>query len=138
MTYNSSQAAFAYRKAATVLPPEMAIVRLYDCVIVLIQRTIDALEAKRRDEGFAHINKAAAILRGLSHVLDHKKGGVLADRLSNMYAKNIVVLYSALGKADASSRYRKLSAGLVEMRDAWAAIAGLPTRAQMLKPRSQP
>ena len=131
------QAASAYRQAATVLPPEMAVVRLYDCVIVLIQRTVDALEAKRRDEGFALVNRAAAILRGLSHVLNYERGGALAARLQKMYSKNIVALYGTLSKPDAPLRYRKLAEGLMEMRDAWATVAGMPTRAaeRTLKPK---
>ena len=51
----ANQAASAYRRIATVVPPDMAVVRLYDAVIVLIQRTINAIEHRRRDEGFVYV-----------------------------------------------------------------------------------
>jgi len=126
--FRASQAASAYRRTATVVPPEVAVVRLYDCAIVLVQRAVRALDAKRRDEGYAHIHRAASILRGLSHILDHERGGPLAERLHRMYSNNIIALYRALGKPDAKARYGKLIEGLAELRDAWATVARMPTR----------
>ena len=136
--FRANQAASAYRKIATVVPPDMAVVRLYDAVIVLIQRTINAIEHRRRDEGFVHVHRAASILRGLSHILDFERGGALAAQLQRMYSSNILALYGALGKPDASMRYRKLAEGLAEMRDAWATVAGLRTRAQEAAPKPSP
>jgi flagellar protein FliS len=129
-SHRASHAASAYRQTSSIVPPGMAVVRLYDSIIVLIQRAVVALQEKRRDESFAHIDRAASILRGLSHILDFERGGAIAERLLKVYSHYIVALYAALGKPDAVERYVKLLEGLGEMRDAWATVVGLPTRAQ--------
>lgn len=135
---NASHAASAYRRASSAIPSKMAMVRLHDSAIVRIHRAINAIEAKRLDEGFAHVNHAAAILRGLSHFLDFERGGELAEQLYRMYSKNITALLGSLGRPNAVASYRSLAEGLAELRDAWAEIAGVPTRAQEMAPKPSP
>lgn len=133
--HNASHAASAYRRASSAIPSKLAMVRLHDNAIVRIHRAINAIEAKRLDEGFAHVNHAAAILRGLSHFLDFERGGELAERLYRTYSQNITALLGSLGRPNAVASYRSLAEGLSELRDAWAEIAGVPTRAQEMAPK---
>jgi flagellar secretion chaperone FliS len=123
-----SQAAMAYRNAALALPPRAAVVMLYDGAILRIERAVQALQAGRLDESFNHVTHAAAILRGLSHVLDFARGGALAEQLLAMYSQNILALLRSVGKPDAAVRYRRIAEGLGELRDAWAEVARLPAR----------
>lgn len=127
---SSQNAARAYQQAAATVPPSRAVVLLYDRVLVLLQRAGQDIEARRMDTALEAVLKAAAILRGLSHIIDFQKGGALAERLYTMYTRNILAVLDSFRKPDAPERYRRLSEGLAELRDAWAGIAGLPTRAQ--------
>ncbi|RAI43749.1 flagellar export chaperone FliS [Rhodoplanes roseus] len=127
---NPQAAALAYNRAAATVPPSRAVVLLYDKVLVLLQRAGQDIEERRMDRALEDVLKAAAILRGLSHIIDFKRGGALAERLYTMYTRNILAVLQSFRKPDAPERYRKISEGLAELRDAWAEIAGLPTRAQ--------
>ncbi|MFK4996496.1 flagellar export chaperone FliS, partial [Klebsiella pneumoniae] len=75
----------AYRSAAVAVPPLKAVVMLCDGAITFLQKALDAPEAKRFEEGHAHLTRATAILRGLSHNLDVTRGGAMADRLFRTY-----------------------------------------------------
>lgn len=121
-----AQAATAYRQAATTVSPMVALVRLYEETILLIRRTIKAVESKRFEEAFNCVSKAATILRGLRASLDYERGGGLSEMLERMYTANIRALHTAFGKKDQVIRYHKIIGGLTEMRDAWLVVARLP------------
>ena len=61
-------------QAAVAVPPLKAVVMLCDGAITFLQKALDAHEAKRFEEGHAHLTRATAILRGLSHNLDVTRG----------------------------------------------------------------
>jgi flagellar protein FliS len=119
-------AANAYRSAAIATSPLNAIVMLYDAAISGLSRTTVALEQKRFDEAFSHLDRAMAILRGLCHSLDFEKGGAFAERMRDTYLALIMSGLHAFGKPDAQERFGKLIAALVGLRDAWIEVrAGL-------------
>ena len=126
---SASQAASAYRTAAVTVPPLAAIVMLYDGAITFLQRVVQGVEARRIEEAHNHLLRATAILRGLDHSLDFDRGGELAERLHRTYNSFILAALRSFGRPDARERYRKIIAGLGQMRDAWAGIAGIPAKA---------
>lgn len=131
----ADSAASAYRRTAATVPPSRAVVLLYDKVLMLLNRASLAIQEGRMSAAWEDVLKAAAILRGLSHIIDFQKGGRLAERLFTMYTTNILVVLQSFRKPDAPERYRRITEGLAELRDAWALIAGLPTRAQEMASR---
>jgi flagellar secretion chaperone FliS len=127
---NANLAAMAYRRAASSVAPMTAVVMLYDKAIVSLHRAVKASQDRRADESFAHASHAAAILRGLSYALDFERGGDMAESLRATYTGNILALLNSFGKPDMPERYGKLASGLAELRDAWAVVARLPTKAE--------
>jgi flagellar secretion chaperone FliS len=123
---SANQAASAYRAVAVTVPPLAAIVMLYDGAITFLQRSAQALEARRIEEAHNHLLRATAILRGLDHNLDFGREGDLAERLHRTYNAFILAALRSFGRPDARERYRRIIAGLAQMRDAWAGIAGIP------------
>ncbi|MDQ0470708.1 flagellar export chaperone FliS [Labrys wisconsinensis] len=123
MTPSHSQAAIAYRQAASTVSPTMAVVRLYDKVILLTTQAVAAMEARRIEESHKLITRASNILKGLRGCIDSRRGGALAEQLSRMYTAQIVALHSSFGTPDAPERYRKLLVGLRDLREAWAVVA---------------
>lgn len=134
MSHYSATAGAAYRKAATAVPPLTAVVRLYDRVIVLMQRAALAAESKQPQESFANVTEATTILRGLSYALDFQHGEPIAERLRNTYTGTILALMSSYGRPDMPARYRRLAAGFIELRDAWAEIARHPQNTSVAGP----
>jgi flagellar protein FliS len=125
MNPNTNRATSAYRQAATLVPPMTAVVLLYDRAIVLLKRAVQAAQAGQSEESYGCVSKASAILRGLSHVLDFDRGGAVAEMLLTTYTRNILALHGSFGKPDMAQRYVKIIAGLSDLRDSWAAVAGL-------------
>lgn len=117
-----SQAAKLYRNTATAVSPLTGVVMLYDGVIAELSRTISALDRRRLDEAFGHVETATAILRGLCHNLDFERGGALAERMRDTYVRLILATLNSLGKRDAVARLTKLIAAVTNLRDAWAAV----------------
>lgn len=116
MAYMASQ---AYRGAATTVPPLKAVSMLVGGAITLLQKALAAQEARRFEEGHEHLVKATAILRGLSHNLDFSKGGALAERLYQTYGALILASLSAYGRPHARDNFRRITAALTELREAW-------------------
>jgi flagellar protein FliS len=112
-----------------------AVVLLYDRVIVLLQRATLAAEKKQPQESFAQVTEATTILRGLSYALDFEHGGLVAERLRKTYTQTILALLSSYGKPDMPVRYRRLTAALAKLRDAWAEIARRPQNAEIAEKR---
>ncbi len=122
-TMNSHRAAQAYRGAAVTISPLKAVVLLFDGAILSLQKTIEAAENKRFEESHGHLVRATTILRGLSHHLNFDKGGALADRLFRTYNSLIVSSLASFGRPDSTQRYRKIIAGLTDLRNAWKSVA---------------
>lgn len=125
MNSRMGQVAAAYRQAAASVHPTVAVVKLYDATLLAISQAIRAREAAQYEECFVKVMRAATILRGLDHALDYARGGAVAERLHRVYKGYILALHLSYGKPDVVRRYRKLHDSLVELRDAWAGIAGM-------------
>ena len=115
----------AYQGAAVAVSPMKAVVMLFDGAILYLQKTIEACEAKRFEEGHAHLVRATSILRGLSHHLD--VGNALGDRLYRTYNGLIFAAHNSFGRPDAARRYGKILKGLNDLRDAWKYVAETQT-----------
>lgn len=121
-------AASAYRRAAAAVHPTVSVVKLYDEIILAVVQALRAFEEKAHETAFKKVLRAAAILRGLDHSLNHEVGGEVADRLHRVYNSYILALHMNYGRPDVAIRYGKLLKGLTELRDAWASIAGMRAR----------
>lgn len=121
MTQNSmtQMANQAYRGAAVAVPPLRAVIMLLNGAITSLQKSLQAQDAKRFEEGFDHLNRATAILRGLGHHLDFARGGALADRLFKTYNSLIVACLRSYGRPQARANFEKIIAGLTKLREAW-------------------
>ncbi|WP_426408876.1 flagellar export chaperone FliS [Bradyrhizobium ganzhouense] len=119
MAYMANQ---AYRGAATSVPPLKAISMLLGGAITFLQKALSAQEARRFEEGHEHLMKATAILRGLSHNLDFAKGGAVAERLFQTYNSLILASLKAYGRPHARESFRRIIAGLAELREAWESV----------------
>ena len=119
MAYMANQ---AYRGAATSVPPLKAISMLLGGAITFLQKALTAQEARRFEEGHEHLMKATAILRGLSHNLDFTKGGAVAERLFQTYNALILASLKAYGRPHARESFRRIIAGLSELREAWESV----------------
>ncbi|WP_407178845.1 flagellar export chaperone FliS [Bradyrhizobium sp. STM 3562] len=109
----------AYRGAAVAVPPLKAVVMLFDGAITSLQKSVEAQEARRFEEGHGHLMRATAILRGLSHHLDFNRGGALAERLYQTYSALIMACLRAYGRPRARENFGRIVASLGELREAW-------------------
>lgn len=130
MTQTMTRAISAYRTTSASVHPLVAVVRLFDEMLVQIRRGVQAIEARRHEDSFIAIAKAGLILQGLSHNLRFDTDGDVAETLLATYTKNCIALHTAYGKPDAVARYRTIAGGLAELRDAWAAAAGMRSLAE--------
>ncbi len=128
MMQSTNHAIAAYRSAASQVSPLVAVVRLYDEAIRRLRMAIVAIEDKKHEDSFTHINKASIILRGLCHNLRFDKGEDVADKLLKAYTYNIIAIHTAYGKADAPAQYARIASSLGTLRDSWAEIAGMQTK----------
>jgi flagellar protein FliS len=116
VAYRANQ---AYRGAAVTVPPLKAVIMLLNGAITFLQRSLQAQQAKRFEEGYEHLTRATAILRGLSHHLDSTHGGAMAERLYQTYNSLIVACLRSYGRPQATQNYRRIIASLSELREAW-------------------
>jgi flagellar secretion chaperone FliS len=121
MTQNAlaSRANQAYRGAATAVPPLRAVVMLVGGAITSLQKSLEAQEARRFEQGHEHMMRATAILRGLSHHLDSSRGGAIAERLYQTYNTLIMACVRSYGRPQMRRSYLRIIASLTELRDAW-------------------
>lgn len=119
MAYMANQ---AYRGTATTVPPLKAVSMLLGGTITFLQKSVAAQEARRFEEGHEHLMKATAILRGLSHNLDFTKGGAVAERMFQTYNALILASLKAYGRPHARESFRRIIAGLTELREAWEQV----------------
>src|SRR5712691_11682020 len=109
----------AYRGAAVAVPSLRAVVMLLNGAITFLHKSLQAQQAKRFEEGYEHLTRATAILRGLSHHLDSTHGGAMAERLYQTYNSLIVACLRSYGRPQAAENYRRIIASLSELREAW-------------------
>jgi flagellar secretion chaperone FliS len=109
----------AYRGAAIAVPPLKAVIMLLNGAIRFLHKSQQAQEAKRFEEGFEHLTRATAILRGLSHHLDSTCGGAMAERLYQTYNSLILACLRSYGRPQASENFQRIIAGLTQLREAW-------------------
>src|SRR5258707_7452145 len=114
VAYRANQ---AYRGAAITVPPLKAVIMLLNGAITFLQRSSQAQQAKRFEEGYEHLTRATAILRGLSHHLDSTHGGAMAERLYQTYNSLIVACLRSYGRPQAAENYPRVLASPSEMRD---------------------
>lgn len=117
-----SQVANSYRNVAVTTSPLAGIVMLYDGVIAEFSRAIVAMQQRKLDTAFGHLEKATVILRGLCHNLDFVRGGALAERMRDTYVRLILSALHSFGKPDAVVRLTKLIRAVTDLRDAWADV----------------
>ena|SRR6187402_1759870 len=119
MAYMANQ---AYRGAATSVPPLKAVSMLLGGTITFLQKAVAAQEARRFEEGHDDLMRATAILRGLSHNLDFAKGGAVAERMFQTYNALILASLRAYGRPHARESFRRIIAGVTELREAWESV----------------
>ncbi|SFI21237.1 flagellar export chaperone FliS [Bradyrhizobium sp. cf659] len=119
MAYMANQ---AYRGTATRVPPLKAVAMLLGGTITFLQKSLNAQEGRRFEEGHEHLMKATAILRGLSHNLDFAKGGAVAEQMFQTYNALILASLKAYGRPHARESFRRIIAGLTELREAWESV----------------
>ena len=111
----------AYRGAAVAVPPLRAVVMLLNGAVSYLQKSLQAQEARRFEEGYAHLTRATAILRGLSLHLDPARGGAVADQLFTTYNALIVAALRSYGRPHMRENFQRITSSLLELRDAWEA-----------------
>jgi flagellar secretion chaperone FliS len=124
MTQNAFayRATQAYRGAAVAVPPLRAVVMLVGGAITALQKSLEAQEARRFEEGHEHMMRATVILRGLSHHLDSRRGGAVAERLFTTYNALIMACLLAYGRPQIRRNYLRIISSLTELRDAWSHV----------------
>lgn len=121
----SSMAQFAsqaYRGAAVAVPPLRAVIMLLNGAMSYLQKSLQAQEARRFEEGHAHLTRATAILRGLSLHLDSMRGGAVANQLFGTYNALIVAALRAYGRPHMRENFQRITESLLELREAWEAV----------------
>ncbi|MDY0240609.1 MAG: flagellar export chaperone FliS [Rhodospirillaceae bacterium] len=107
-------------------PPVLAVVKLYDLVLVHIA------EAARHGENgdvpaqAEAVQEAMAIFTGLDSCLDMEAGGQVAANLRSMYQSMNQALTGVVGQPDGAAICLKLAAALRQTRNAWAETVGVP------------
>lgn len=126
LAYRANQ---AYRGAAVAVPPLRAMVMLYGGAITFLQKSVDAQEARRFEEGHDHLMRATAILRGVSHNLDFVRGGAVAEQVYQTHNALILACLRSYGKPHARASFRRIMASLSELREAWVYVDASQSRA---------
>ncbi len=109
----------AYRGAAVAVPPLRATIMLLDGAIAALQKSVEAQETSRFEDGHGHLMRATAILRGLSHHLDFTVGGALAERLFQTYNALILACHKSYGRPAARQNFDRIVKSLGQLREAW-------------------
>lgn len=100
--------------------PGALVVQLFDGALRFLRRAQRAAAASDQPAVALAVNRAHAIIAELSNVLDHEKGGELADQLDALY--NFALLHLTRGLLDPSPQYiDEVIAILEPIRDAFDA-----------------
>lgn len=124
MTYPRQQALSAYRAAQAQVHPQVAVVRLFDVALRNIREAVLAAQQGQAESGYAAVTRACQVLRGLHANLTGDND--MTETLTRAYLSNLLALNAAFGKKDAVRRYAGIAAGLLNLRNAFADIAGMP------------
>ncbi len=119
MAYRANQ---AYRGAAVAVPPLKAVIMLLNGAAMYLQKSVQAQEARRFEEGHEHLTRATAILRGLSHHLDSVRGGAVAEKLFRTYNSLILACLRSYGRPHMRENIGRIIASIAELREAWEAV----------------
>jgi len=124
MTQNATaqRASQAYRGAAIAVPPLKAVIMLLNGASTYLQKSLQAQEARRFEEGHEHLTRATAILRGLSHHLDFARGGAVAERLFQTYNSLIIASLRCYGRPHMRENVHRLVASINELRESWETV----------------
>ncbi|MGJ4995825.1 flagellar export chaperone FliS [Bradyrhizobium sp. HKCCYLS3077] len=112
----------AYRGAAVAVPPLRAVIMLLNGAMTCLQKSVQAQEARRFEEGYAQLTRATAILRGLSLHLDSVRGGAVAEQLFETYNGLIVAALRAYGKPRMREHVQTITNSLLQLREAWESV----------------
>lgn len=107
-------------------PSPVAVVQLYDTILLHIGRAAAAARAGDFQKQFDEVMNATRIVDGLNRHLDMEAGGQVALNLRDMYQAISKALLRSVGKTDAGEACDRLTEGLRDARDAWAEISGMP------------
>lgn len=111
-------------------PSPVAVVQLYDTILLHIGRAGDAARRGDFQKQFDEVMNATRIIDGLNRHLDMEAGGQVALNLRDMYQSVSKALLRSVGKVDAGEACDRLIEGLKSTRDAWAEISGMPKLAK--------
>jgi flagellar secretion chaperone FliS len=109
----------AYRGAAVVAPPLKSVIMLLNGAISFLQKSLRSQQEKRLEEGFEHLTRATAILRGLSYHLDSTRGGEMTQRLYETYNSLILACLNSYGRPKAAENFQRIIGALTQLREAW-------------------
>ena len=100
--------------------PGALVVQLFDGALRFLQRAQRATAAADHPAAAADVNRAHAILCELSNVLDHEKGGAIAEQLDALY--NFSLLHLSRGVVEKNAAHiDEVIAILEPLRDAFDA-----------------
>lgn len=121
----------AYGAARRTQAPLRVIVELYDAMLCAVARAKQAKLETQPEAEFNAVNRVTQILLGLDGVLnrDDPRCGSLAETLHDYYKTTITQVHRARAarSPDAELRYASVQRQVLAMREAFAAIAGMPS-----------
>ena len=91
---------------------------LYDGAMKFLHRTADDIEAGDFVAKGEHSTRALDIINYLQSILDHEKGGSVAESLDNFYRSVGTMVLRASARLDAAAM-RQAASILAPVRDAW-------------------
>ena len=106
-------------------PSPVAVVQLYDTILLHIGRAATAARAGDFQKQFDEVMNATRIIDGLNRHLDMERGGQVAINLRETYEAVARCLFRSVGKETAAEACDRLVVAVRELRDAWAEIAGM-------------
>ncbi|SNY91755.1 flagellar protein FliS [Cohaesibacter sp. ES.047] len=123
-----NQAIGAYRTATKTVAPTKAVALLLDEVLNSLILTSYYLRGKEFEKAFNRVVHASKILSGLRQNVNLDVDQEMGQQFIDMYSQNIFALHNAYGRPDSLERFSEIAKGLVDFRNSWAEIAGLPLR----------
>jgi flagellar protein FliS len=118
----ASSAAYRQQSILTATPGQL-VVMLYDGCLRFLHQAAYAMREGEPAESDRRLARAEAIIAELLSTLDLEQGGVTASRLQGVYVFCLRHLLDARAEQD-PEMIEKVAELLVELRDAWAQVAG--------------
>ena len=113
-------------KTAPVESSPVAVVQLYDTILLHVSRAAVAARKGDFQAQFDEVMNATRIVDGLNRCLDMTEGGQVATNLRDMYESVSRALLRSVGKPSAGEACDKLLTAVRDTRNAWAEICGVP------------